>query len=445
MKKILIAMLAMSFLGIMLLTVSCTPTKNQPSIFFHKTSKTDYTAFKGLNMEKAEIGLKFEGKDLGLTLPVYIETNRYYLPLSEIVNNLNGSIKINENIAQIELNNLSILLDTKNNLYNKNGKEHKLRKKAILTDNVVYVSAFDLHKMFNLKIDWDDEHKFLSLYWNRDKLEHKQANGSGKPALIRLEDVAPGNMYTAPETFEKLRIVADYLYSENIPFHVAWVPRYISPKYNIDNDPAKQNSMTNADFIYALDYMIERNGIIGLHGYTHQYGNSESIGGVEFYGKGIPGTDQYTQERLNLAIEAAKTLDIPYAFFEVPHYAASPSQFKVIEKNFDVIYEHYPGVYSKIVDQKSGNRTARYIPTPLDYVDGKNDTKNMIAKINNLAKSNVLGSLFYHPYIEFEDINIARDADGYPAYTYSGSSVLHQLAKTFRDKGYKFVTINDVK
>ena len=80
-----------------------------------------------------------------------------------------------------------------------------------------------------------------------------------------------------------------------------------------------------ADFVYTLDYMLDRDGLIGLHGYTHQYGKTVSIEGLEFhapYGNGvnIPATEEYAQERINLAKEAAQNLDIPYAFFEAPHY-----------------------------------------------------------------------------------------------------------------------------
>lgn len=34
--------------------------------------------------------------------------------------------------------------------------------------------------------------------------------------------------------------------------------------------------------MYTLDYFIDRGGIIGLHGYTHQSGAEVSIDGIEF-------------------------------------------------------------------------------------------------------------------------------------------------------------------
>jgi len=168
--------------------------------------------------------------------------------------------------------------------------------------------------------------------------------------------------------------------------------------------------MENADFVYTLDYMLDRDGLIGLHGYTHQYGNTVSIAGLEFHapydnGVNIPATEDYAQERINLAKEAAQTLDIPYAFFEAPHYGISGNQLKVAERNFDIIYEDYPGSPNQIVVRKNGSKTTKYIPTPLDYVDGKNDVNRMINKVRDL-KPNVLASFFVAPHLEFDSITL---------------------------------------
>ncbi|HWJ02849.1 MAG TPA: DUF2334 domain-containing protein, partial [Verrucomicrobiae bacterium] len=142
-------------------------------------------------------------------------------------------------------------------------------------------------------------------------------------------------------------------------------------------------------------------------------------------------------------MDSAKRLDLPYEFFEAPHYAILADQLNVVEQHFDYVYEHYPNVYSKVVERTAGKRKVKYIPTPLDYVDGKQDAKRMIAKIRNLPPG-ILGSFFYHPYIEFEDITLESEADGYPTYKYSETSVLHQLVPVFKEKGFKFLTIKDI-
>lgn len=412
----------------------------------------DFSNFKELNFEKDNIKVSFEGKVLNLALPVYIEKNRYYLPITEIIEKIGGKSKIENTTLTLELSNNLVTVNTIANTFSLGDKTRKLKRNIISSDGISYISLIDLCRIFNLKTDWNIDNKTISLFFNREKLEVITAPASEKAALLRLEDITAGQRYSSSETLEKLRIISDFLYSENVPFHVAWVPRYIDPHQNpkVDNDPAKQNSMFNSDFIFTLDYFEDRNAIIGLHGYTHQYGDAVSIDGLEFH-RGprdrIPAADEYTQERINLAIASAKALDIPYGFFEAPHYAAAPNVLRIMEKNFDYLYQPYsPDGFSEsknLVVKKMDGRTVRYIPTPLEYVDGKGDTDKMIRKIDTL-RPNLLASFFYHPSIEFEDINLSKDSTGYPCYSYSPNSTLHRIVKAIKEKGYKFKTINEI-
>ncbi|HEY8890118.1 MAG TPA: DUF2334 domain-containing protein [Clostridium sp.] len=107
-----------------------------------------------------------------------------------------------------------------------------------------------------------------------------------------------------------------------------------------------------------------------------------------------------------------------------------------MEKYFNYIYD--PN--SKY---KGSNKKTIYVPTLLNYVDGKEDLNNMLRKINNL-KNNDLGSLFYHPNIEFEFIKIVKNDDQYPIYKYDENSVLHQIIRTFNQNGYKFISIKEL-
>lgn len=408
------------------------------------------TATDANDLNISDVHLNFEGKELNLALPIYYQNNRYYLPLTELVSKLNGKSEIMESTLLIEMDGVSIVLDANNKLFIKDGSAHKLKKRPVMMENDIYVSMFDFSRMFDLKTDWNVEDKVISLYWRHDKLTPKEVPPSDKVALIRLEDVAASPYYSKPENLEKLRIIADYLYSENVPFSVAWVPRYVDPTASppVDVDLSTQYSMTNADWVYTLDYLIDRNGTIGLHGYTHQYGKARSVTGAEFHtdsgeGTRIPSGDQYVQVRVNASIEAARKLDIPYGFFEAPHYAISGNQLKVVERNFDVIYQFYPGAPDKVVEKKRRNRVTKYVPTTLSYVRGK-DIEAMIGKIDGL-KPGVLGSFYYHPFLEFNDIIIMKEPDGYPSYSYSETSGLHQLVRAFYERGYKFSSIDEVK
>ncbi|WP_243186905.1 DUF2334 domain-containing protein [Clostridium muellerianum] len=403
-------------------------------------------------MKKDSILINFENKALNLDLPIYVQNNRYYLPISEILKKIEGKVSIRNGIINIQWKDDDIVIDTSNNKFIANKKQYSLKKKIITQDNVVYASMIDFARFLDLKTYWDIQNKTICFYKNREETVKPLEQVGSKAALIRLEDITAGGLYSSKESLEKLRIISDYLYKQSIPFHIAWVPRYIKPSESIDNDISETYSMYNADFLFTLDYFMEKGGIMGLHGYTHQYGNTTSIDGLEFHrskNDNIPGDKAYSKERVDKALNSAKKLDIECNFFETPHYGILKNQLSIIEEKFNYIYQPYSedgGITSceNIYEVNNNEKKAIYIPTPLDYVDGKKDCDNMIHKIRKLSR-NLLGSFFYHPYIEFEDIKVYRGGDGYPYYNYSEDSVLHKLVKEFKNKEYKFYRINDVK
>lgn len=415
-------------------------------------SKENITNFKGLDMKKDSILINFENKALNLELPIYVENNRYYLPLSEITEKVGGKVVVENGLANINLKNDNIKIDSINKKFTVNNDQYDLKRRAIIQDNVLYVSMIDFTKIFNLKTYWDIKNKTIFFYKNRDKVDPSGEKHGSKAALIRLEDITAGGIYSSNEALEKLRIIADYLYKQNVPFHVAWVPRYVKPCDNIDNDISESYSMYNADFLFTLDYFVDKNGVIGLHGYTHQYGNTTSVDGLEFHrskSDNIPEDKSYSTERINKALNCAEKLGIKCGFFETPHYGILKNQLSSVEEKFNYIYEPYSEdggatCCEHIFKTNSNGKKVIYIPTPLDYVDGKKDCSNMLKKIRRLNQ-NLLGSFFYHPYIEFEDIKIDRGEDGYPYCSYSEQSVLHSIINQLQRQNYKFCKINDIK
>jgi hypothetical protein len=399
-------------------------------------------------MTRVSLGIKFEGETLDLKQAIYMDTNRYYIPLNEIISALNGKCSLLDHTILLEVANLERSINTDTNLISADGKQIKLRKNIIINDGNMYISMIDFCRLLNLKTAWDIEHKVISFYFNRDNLSPNKSPATGKPALIRLEDISASHLYNQPEALEKLRIIADYLYSENVPFHIAWVPKYIDPRPSslLDNDLSQQNSILNADFVYTLDYLLDKNGLIGLHGYTHQYEDTVSLCGTEFHlspNDGIPATNQYVQERIDLAFSTADKLDIPVSFFEVPHYAIALDELEVLEENFNILYQSYPGEPDKIVHVKNSDHEIKYVPTPLNYVNGRKDLPAMIQRVEDLADG-ALASFYYHPFLEFGEIEISKASDGYPMSTYNETSTLHELIQLFKEKGYKFVNIYNV-
>lgn len=396
--------------------------------------------FQELNFPKDQIKFSFEGKPIQLTLSIYNDKNRLYIPFSELIYKIHGKLAIKNDIINIIFNNKNIFIVNKDKKYwfaDNPNKKFDLKKNIIKNGDVIYISLIDLTTIIDLKTRWDIEKKKINLFLNKEKVVTLVKNQpSSKNALIRLEDITAAQRYETTEQLEKLRVIGDYLYSLGVPFHIAWVPRYIDKVKNIDNDPSKTYNMYNADFVFTMDYLINKNGFIGIHGYTHQFNQTVSIDGLEFSKKNLT-TEKSIRDRLELAIKCAKDLDFPYTFFEAPHYGATNYQHKIMEQYFSYIYD--PN--SKY---KGSNNKTIYVPTPLNYVDGKEDLPNMLKKINNLS-NNVLGSFFYHPNIEFEFINVEGNNNEYPSVKYDKNSVLHQILKTFNQRGYKFISIIDLK
>lgn len=396
-------------------------------------------------IEENEVKFIYKGSKLRHQLPIFVHAGRYYLPFEEFMKSIGCNVSIENYNATVEYNHKLLQINFDNDSVRAGDTSFPLYKKTVCIKDHIYISLYDFVKVLHFKTSWDTNNKIISFFADRDQIVHEVGQESGKPALIRLEDVCAEDekVYSAPEKLEKLRIMADLLYLNNVPFHVAWVPRYMNPPQHIDNDPSKNNSMYNIDFIFTLDYLINRNGVIGLHGYTHQYGNSQSLAGYEF-GLKADTTEEYTVNKVLMAIRSAETLQIPIAFFEFPHYTAAPLQISVVERYFDYIYQADPSNYKNLVRKSfSNNRIVKYIPTPLDYIQSKENVDEMLNKVRSL-RNDTLASFFFHPQIEYEYIDLVKDIDGYPTYKYSNSSILHRLITEFQKNGYCFVKITSL-
>lgn len=396
----------------------------------------------------SNMNIFLENKKVEIQNKILSVNNRYYFSAEDIARNFNMQLETYDNeihFYKVDKNfrkndEKEIIIDCKNDTYRISG-ENDLRNSPLKVNNNFYISLIDIAEIFNLRTKWNYETKEIKLYSDRNKLSREPKRQRQKrPALIRFEDVAAGEVYRSSDSLQKMRIIADFMYSQRAPFHVAWIPRYKNPKEGIDNDLLKVDSMANADFIYTLDYMIKRGAIIGLHGYTHQYGEEQSIANAEF---GDYATLQETESRVKAAINTAKELNIPYEFFESPHYKSTEAQQKIFEKYFNYMFEPQKGVFNtKPVLSKRNNRTV-YVPAPLGYVHD-NDVDDMIKRIKAKGKDSI-GAFFYHPTKEFESITLLKNNDDYPDYEYSSSSMLHKMIKCLKDEGYAPVKIHDIK
>ncbi|MHB8106127.1 MAG: DUF2334 domain-containing protein [Candidatus Cryosericum sp.] len=265
-------------------------------------------------------------------------------------------------------------------------------------------------------------------------------------ALIRLEDVSPWYALD-PKRLEVLRHVADYLASRYVPFQVAMIPVYVDPttgvRIGIDtpDDPRVQA------FIATIHYMISKGAEIGLHGYTHQMGEGVTGDSVEFSSDEhtLEGTVAYMAPRVDAALAAAKTADIPITFWETPHYTASPEQYAYLESRFSIIYE--PGPINHRTKEpflhsisKTGARKVCFIPTPLGMVDGPQEARSIVSFADDSHRQ-ILASLFFHPFRErlpSEDAARASAKDETGAY-------LERIIPAFQSHGFIFVSVKQVR
>lgn len=395
-------------------------------------------------LNPAPVSLTFEGERLDLAHPIQVKTNRYYLPLHEFLQSLGGALDVTAEAIHLRAPTLDLTLDPSTGSYTRNQATSHFAHRPLVLVDTAYVSLFDLQQMLNLKVVWDESNGIIHLFWNRDNVVESRQSQTGKTALLRFEDITADQKYATAESLERLRVVFDHCYSKGIPMHLAWVPRYIDPEKGIDNAPADDHSMHNANFVYTLDYFAARNGVIGLHGYTHQYGNQVSLRSAEFDAKHNT-SESSLRKRLQYALDDAEKLGITVSFFESPHYAATYDQKIVMAQIFDIIYELKWSETETVISRVSaGGRRITFVPTPLGYIeDPAADTVKMVARISALGADR-LGSFFHHPYIEARFMTVKMGDGGYPLYEYAADSPLHRVIDAFMEEGYTFRQVSDL-
>lgn len=371
-----------------------------------------------------------------LNTTIYEKSQRYYLDLANICQSLSTSFKINNNT--ILLGN-DITIDSLSNTASIQNSNYTLRGKLLFINSRYYISLSDIEYLFNLRTHFDFQKNKINFVKNPSIEKVPTSNKSGRLALIRLEDFSAGGSLTEEINIEKMKILGDLFYSNNIAFHIAWVPRYKNPSENIDNDLLTNHSIKNVAFINLLDYLINKGAFIGLHGYTHQSNNETSLSGTEL-SKNVNTSEKETTAVIENALNNSIALNIPVGFFESSHYKATRTQKNIIQEYFKYLYEPYSLIqFFNIKHTKSGNI---YIPTPLSYV--KNVDPTPIINNLNSPKAGALSSFFYHPNQEYDFIKL-NYTDTTLEYSYSDASPMQQIIKTLNSDGYITSYITDIK
>ena len=233
----------------------------------------------------------------------------------------------------------------------------------------------------------------------------------------------------------------DMLKENNIKFNVAWISRYKDPESGVDNDLTKENTFINCDFISLLDYIINNGGEIGLHGYTHQSGNSTSGAGSELTFFDNTKESEVRAVAMN-AINTAAYFNVPYKFFESPHYHATPSQQKILEEYFDVLFEPYAFYWNLKPLLSLRDKSTMYIPTVLGYVKDQNGSI-MVERIRSRLTDDA-AALFFHPFKEFSYIQVGGVNCGKMSFNYKKDSPLVNIIQALNDNSYTTIHVSEI-
>lgn len=273
-------------------------------------------------------------------------------------------------------------------------------------------------------------------------------------ALVRIEDIDP------TEDPIRIRAIADYLNSENVPFSLAVIPRFTDP-LGAWGTPQTIDLYEKPDLVSALNYAVSRGGTIIMHGYTHQYGvvanPTNGVTGVdsEFFIQKIDGSGNISDEgpvpedsinwvqgRIDSGVGILSQAGFPRPFiWETPHYLASDLDNKVFSDNFRVVYQRNSDIYFPYVINKTVHGTT-LLPENLGYIEpGVIKPQTLINRADKeLVVRDGFASFFYHSEVDisylktaisgikakgftFVDAKIAADAVA-PVITINGPSGL---------------------
>lgn len=354
----------------------------------------------------------------------------------------NSKVNLNDKIYEKNLRYYISIEDLEKKEILKEKDKLDLRGEVLDLDNKKYISINDFKELVEAKDDWYENKN--SIYMFQGKLNNINCNykvNEGKAALIRIEDVSAGGVFSEDNNMEKMKYLSDYFKANNIVFHIAWIPRYINPEKNIDNDLLKNNNFENVHFINMLDHLINRGAVIGLHGYTHQHNNQISGLGVELKWN-VNSNRNKVLKVVESSLKTAKTLNIPIGFFESPHYKADRNQQKIIEQYFPVMFEPYAGYWNLNPLISFSNKSTLYVPAPLGYVKDNGET---VARRIRTYSNEILTAFFIHPYIFLGSIeNKNNSINNEEIYEFNENSPILKIISALKERGCKTITVNEL-
>jgi uncharacterized protein YdaL len=227
------------------------------------------------------------------------------------------------------------------------------------------------------------------------------------------------------------RAIADLFYSHNAAFTIAWVPVNVRPAEGFRND-ARDYNRYNLEFVFTMDYWISRGGQMGLHGYTHQRSDQNSVSGYDF---GEEVSDEHARYLFQRQVKAAEYFGwTPYSF-TFPKYIGTRSQFDIAGEYFDFILPNiYWNVGNTPTQVRIGDRYVIYMNAVEDHLLGQGEA-HLLDLLDRLDSAGDIASFFFHTWLDYSYIQISRDEQNRPVVTHDTSSPLHRILENLRENG----------
>jgi uncharacterized protein YdaL len=282
-------------------------------------------------------------------------------------------------------------------------------------------------------------------------------------AMVRLEDINPS------QDPAELKSLADYLYSQGIPYGFGVSPIYTDPTgYYSGGIPEGSKLGDRGNGIAdVIRYMQSHGGTLVMHGYTHQYSNVpnpyDAVTGddFEFYrvvenpdhtlnyvGPVSEDSSSWASGRLTSSFrEFSRAKIAAPTMFEFPHYMASSTDYQAVASQFATRWER--GVYFGGYLSGGPIDNSHLIGEMFPYV--VRDAYGTVVLPENCGPYAPEPFYQFKPHTVDDILNAARAElavrDGIATFYYhpfEGLAPLQQIVAGFRSLGYSFVNPTQV-
>lgn len=250
-------------------------------------------------------------------------------------------------------------------------------------------------------------------------------------AYLRLEDVHPAT------DINQLKAIAQLLKEKKIPYMITVIPVYKDPHIG-----KTIHLKEKPELVDLLRSMQDDGAAIIMHGYTHQFYDSETGEGFEFWDvktdqpirqpkhekpktkddfpnieaynqyvkKGAEFEEKYTTDHIEKGIQELVDAKLYPVAFEAPHYTMSQKGYEILSRYFSTYVGHlqlsdttWKSMHSPYyTSTPSFLHGMKLIPETVGFIE--EDKPEAIAKMKERAVSvaklsdGVIGA-FYHPYL----------------------------------------------